>query len=110
MSGHTPGPWILDQFSAGIGYEIRGGNTAFRKGPRLLAIVKDQESAPVNESRANSRLIAAAPELLDALKNSIRLFHEKYGDEPYRDYPEPSERKENYFEALAAIAKAEGQS
>jgi hypothetical protein len=47
---HTPGPWTVD------GSYIHGPN-----GKRFLAVAGD------GEGQANARLIAAAPELLEAL-------------------------------------------
>jgi hypothetical protein len=103
MSGHTPGPWELDQYPDVDGYKIRGGKTAFRSGPRVLAIVKDQGSAPLYESQANARLIAAAPDLLEALKKI-------YGFEPFALGLTPTEYQEAVDKiAINAIAKAEGQ-
>ncbi len=64
MSKHTPGPW-----------RVTGPNV--RAGHALLAIVCDHwadEKTPEPEKEANARLIAAAPDLLDALKE-ITLEH-----------------------------------
>jgi hypothetical protein len=56
---HTPGPWHID---AGV---IKAGDVRERVS---IGIVFDwSENAP-EEAAANARLIAAAPELLDALR------------------------------------------
>jgi len=66
---HTPGPWALSQahgFSSGQprnSYTISGvcGTGATTPNPN------------VSENEANARLIAAAPELLDALQSLLTL-------------------------------------
>ncbi len=73
---HTPGPWKLASTYPDIdGYKVIGGTLAFRKGPRLLAVVKNQGQRPLSEdSSADALLIAAAPDLLQALKDALHLL------------------------------------
>jgi hypothetical protein len=61
MSKHTPGPWLIepDVYSVGV-YSL------------LTAI--DTSDA---EEQANARLIAAAPELLQALKKVLKTYDEQ---------------------------------
>ena len=73
MTKHTPGPW--EAVSQGMGYGIQGDgrnhcvaftNTASCSKAALRAnVTKDEEEF------ANARLIAAAPELLEALYNMV---------------------------------------
>ena len=59
---HTPGPWRI------TGPNIRAGNA-------LLAVVENHWAdmpCPEDEKAANARLIAAAPDLLDALRRVMR--------------------------------------
>ena len=67
----TPGPHTLDSIFADIdGYKIvKEGRV-----PRLLAVVKNQDSAPVYEAQANAHLYAAAPEMYEALEGINSLF------------------------------------
>ena len=101
MSNHTPAPWavVLDGFR-----EITGDShwCCEIKGPGDRAsLVKLQDShhcspdygISAEETQANAHLIAAAPELLAALKELV-TGHSMKGAEI----------------ALAAIAKAEGKS
>lgn len=84
---HTPGPW---QVSQKLKYSINNGH-------KHIANVSIRHSANINqaENEANARLIAAAPELLEALKLAIGL--------PYAIQPT------NWQEmAKKAITKAEG--
>lgn len=53
---HTPGPWIVD-----TDYIIQDGGTSDEN---TIAIVGDQE-----EWKANTHLIASAPDLLEALED-----------------------------------------
>ncbi|WP_272672972.1 hypothetical protein [Providencia sp. PROV131] len=55
------------------------------------------------ETRANAHLIAAAPELLDALQKLLKYHDDFYGIEPDEDPDHP------LSVAKAAIAKALGQ-
>ena len=73
MSGHTPGPWeVLPESDSHEGtlnivseYEEKGG----RASANWIAECDLQSDEAQN--RANARLIAAAPELLDALRELI---------------------------------------
>lgn len=62
MSKHTPGPWKVENdhyITAGIDYVADVGD----------ATTRDKEIA------ANARLIAAAPDLLEACKEAIEMSH-----------------------------------
>ncbi|MDP2227579.1 MAG: hypothetical protein Q8J78_08900 [Moraxellaceae bacterium] len=88
MSIHTPGPWIL---GAGKGLRIMG--------PRGVTVA----NVPFTDEqgRTDAKLIAAAPEMLAALKAVLVLFEESIwigGD-----------KEEKCAMVQAAIAKAEGK-
>ena len=96
MSGHTKGPWLIDEVEADL-VEIRSGS---QTGRVEIASVQLGYYAPIgDEQRANARLIAAAPEMLGALKGVI-----EYDDETH--FLAARRR----LAILAAIAKAEGRS
>lgn len=61
--GFTPGPWICD----GATFEYEGA----RFGEAAYVVSKEREQFPA--SAANARLIAAAPDLYEAL-NELRAF------------------------------------
>lgn len=90
---HTPGPWkaCFNEEACHFNGVTRHGWTI--DGPK---IVQDYECDMFNE--ADARLIAAAPELLEALRNISDLYD---SDEGCRSLPE-------YIAARAAIAKAIG--
>jgi hypothetical protein len=87
MSEHTPGPWRYMQGTHSV-YTVDGKAIALAYGPRGIAC---------GWRDANARLIAAAPDLLEALK---RLC--SHGT---RDHAQIAA---DWDFARAAIAKAEG--
>ena len=87
-TAHTPGPWTISGAST---IKTLGGNKTY-----IASIAK-------NDRPANARLIAAAPDLLEALKALQRqaLQGNARGDEWMDEALELTR---------AAIAKAEGRS
>ncbi len=62
---HTPGPWVIDEFyTQGGFYKIRAADSALC---HVHSFTEDG-GLPTEEESANARLIAAAPELLEACK------------------------------------------
>lgn len=94
---HTPGPWMTDgRFVA----------QSFRSGqPYIADCIISQSSRSIENTTANARLIAAAPCLLEALRECQVALHksQRYG---------PAEHQANVLCALEsaqeAIQKAEG--
>jgi hypothetical protein len=80
---HTPGPW-------------RRVNHIIKHGPDYVAIVLCEQFT--KEDQANADLIAAAPELLEALEEMYKVCNLSSDSSPHR------------AKALAAINKATGQS
>jgi hypothetical protein len=98
---HTPGPWKQYRDSQGnvrIQGNVPGGPVAF--------IEEMNNTGGTPQDHANARLIAAAPELLDALKRILEgntmEGREEWG---FRDVIQ-----EHYKIARAAIAKATNPS
>ncbi len=98
---HTPGPWVVCEQEDDFG--------AFTVFPESMLVdeviaAKDWDRFVVRagldhpEFEANARLIASAPDLLEALRNLADLYDT---DEGCRSLPE-------YIAARAAIAKATG--
>jgi hypothetical protein len=94
MSNHTPGPWEI-KLHPDDGYR-------YISGPKHIGLAQVvwcmsyEERSPVCE--ANARLIAAAPELLEALENLLKV-HEGEGG---------TQRHAGDI-ARAAIEKAKGE-
>ena len=72
MANHTPGPWMIyddgdDEDSSDIinvWIDDRDGGEKYD----IAAMLLDR---PVGERKANARLIASAPDLLEALENAL---------------------------------------
>ena len=97
MAKHTPGPWIASATNSKF-----GSWGVFTKGAMYGVL---DASAPGINSEANARLIASAPELLEALKavsNAANVCAAK--DEANANYWFAIQRQVNQ-----AIAKAEGR-
>ena len=91
MTQHTPGPWNNDTHPWDV--------LADGKRTTPIATVHVEVDGG-NEARANARLIAAAPELLEALKSLVGRFE---GCTSHCGSPELNA----FRNANAAIAKAE---
>lgn len=96
ISAPTPGPWTAENWSCHapttVLAQARGKTLATH---RVIAECAGPDS--LTENVANARLIAAAPELLAALRGYMACGH---GGRPDLDAA--------YKAAFAAIAKAEG--
>jgi hypothetical protein len=90
MSKHTPGPWSVDDPHQ-IWAESAGEYVAITR-------VEDWDTIPREQAEANARLIAAAPELLEALKAMLTNWEEA-----------PAYGSDAAAKARAAIAKATGE-
>jgi hypothetical protein len=99
-SSYTPGPWYVEAVMGDDPHEICIDSREGRGTPEVIASVvwDDEDPHPVlglAEANANARLIAAAPDLLQALKAVVAI----------------SDRKHDAWDAAhAVIAKAEGRS
>ena len=76
MSGkHTPGPWIVHPTSLHPAVRSTGTSDI---APRRICTVGAMNGNPVDKFNAN--LIAAAPDLLDALEQFVSEFEGCYAD------------------------------
>lgn len=90
MSKHTPGPWYADKLQDLNAFNVFQHGATYS----LLTITPDGNSG--RDVEPDARLIAAAPELLEALKETIATW-----DSGSQAFPIAMIR--------AAIAKAEGK-
>jgi hypothetical protein len=104
---HTPGPWKI--FNA---YDIGEGEIAFtRVGTNETDVLwAGNFSADLVASEANIRLIAAAPDLLEALEMALRAMEGANSTIYWEWNHEDEELTRAEKVARAAIAKAEGES
>lgn len=97
---YTPGPWLVD--GAGTKAMVRGADLT-------IVAVRHRLIGPTHE--ANARLIAAAPELLEALQGAIKAWDAVYPSMKFDGDVETLEDFEfgEFQKARAAIAKATGE-
>ena len=96
---HTPGPWRVSGYRLAVFAKLNGIKVVIADCNRTLGY---------SESEANARLLAAAPDLLEALKQ-CRLALEPYDDVKPRDWKTDREKLAFAHQAArAAIAKATG--
>ena len=92
---HTPGPWFSDVDGFGSNRVGAFGFDTF-EGTHILAQVRSPEGVSFDAAKANARLIAAAPDMLDALRACV-VFADQNGEV-------------NGVNIRAAIAKATGEA
>jgi len=104
---HTPGPWTYERlYPHKKGCAIGTGNLTNPTASTLIATAwnttKGLSGPQDEETEANARLIAAAPELLEALQGMMHHHdHDQVGW--------PQDQCLRCQTAFAAIAKAEGR-
>lgn len=101
-SAHTPGPWYVRLYPGTDAYEVRASGGALIAQVGNLGSTSDHRPTAKHwkaATPANARLIAAAPDLLEAVQRARRHAMNIGIDSG------------SYFEILeAAIRKAEGRS
>lgn len=98
MTGHTPGPWQIRRSRSGYPYQIHAPNGSDE--PSGIKDVTRWNSICVPslpEGEANAQLIAAAPDLLEALKQAVE----------WNGYDDKGEEAVWLTLAEEALAKAE---
>lgn len=95
MSAHTPGPWA---------HHPEDNIIAAPDGRGLIEWQARSVHVSIEERDANARLIAAAPELLEALKGALAAWDRLYPSMPVNEAYEDCEFREMQ-RARAAIAK-----
>ena len=102
---HTPGPWTADVH---IPRGSADGEWRIHAGREWVALLNDANDA--DETEPNARLIAAAPELLEAARGVDVLYAELQAALPaIANTPAFDIVQEAVRRARAAIAKAEGR-
>lgn len=102
---HTPGPWVAERLDDEGHYDI----TNVSKSAVIATTAgwyDDDDDRGTTEAAFNARLIAAAPEMLEALKDAQAAM-------AWWDNPEQCTedfKRVSLARARAAIAKAEGRA
>ncbi len=107
MSKHTAGPWHAGTGNgAGSIFADSGRMRMEQGGTTLYPIASVVTGWSEEENDANSKLIAAAPELLEALNHVLNVLDGIAEDEGLRFTDDDESARQM---ALAAIAKAKGE-
>lgn len=96
---HTPGPWVVHPTA--LHPAVRSVGQA-EIAPRRICTVGSMNGSPVDER--NARLIAAAPELLEALQGLVAVLDRQLHS------PHAAPRASPLGRARAAIQKATGDT
>jgi len=97
---HTPGPWITGDWTAFAGLSVRqadGKSPDKWTGPLIARVVNE---AHYEQCSANARLIAAAPEMYEALKNALNTI---------RALTEDYDTRQSFIKGQELIARVEGE-
>lgn len=114
MSKHTPGPWSVSNGQVMSEYAIKAEcrGSGFGSSVAIVTQRDGQNPLPHDEAMANARLIAAAPELLDALRGMLAIVENSRGVAGYHLNGDTAEWDE--FDEIdiahTAIAKATGET
>jgi hypothetical protein len=100
---HTPGPWQVREDSKELSWDP-DKVMVDASGQEMLAFYRHDPSDRISLLAADWKIIAAAPEMLEALKELLPLAEDFYYDVNHGD-----EYVEQFVKARAAIAKAEGR-
>ena len=66
---HTPAPWTVDGY-----HSDHYASFSVKAGGRGVCAISSNIKRPGTESAANASLIAAAPDLLAALRNAVEII------------------------------------
>ena len=100
---HTPGPWLTDRGNAHTGQIATIHHCLNNDWVEIWTDKWAETGLGEGEQEANARLIAAAPELLDALQAMTEIAEMTIGW-----LPTPPNADGPLIQARAAIAKATG--
>lgn len=105
---HTPGPWAIDRDPRrGMSWNI---NIVDKARGHAVCFMAHSGGKEPERDEANARLIAAAPELLEALQEMVDGDAEAIDEAKALGVPFPEEMLKAYRKAIAAIAKATGET
>ena len=100
LTPHTRGPWEIHRRENGYAY-LHAPHDPHEWRDFARVVVEMDDTGPSNEGAANAHLIAAAPDLLEALEEVVRKFD--VAPDAVKNVPL------GIMKARAAIAKARGE-
>ena len=108
MSKHTPGPWHAGKLRyPGADPRFNGIDIGADSGENIALVYFIRDEHTREECAANGRLIAAAPELYEALRGMMDAYMDlcDEADPNYRSY---KFRESKWEAARAVLAKVDG--
>lgn len=102
---HTPGPWNLVRLASAFDSRVVGYGIKYGAAGNRLAMV-DGEGNSSDHNEANARLIAAAPDMLAALKECEEYFDNRADADGDSTGFTPNAEMNMLVMVRAAIAKA----
>jgi hypothetical protein len=102
---HTPGPWAVETNLNEYGSPLNVNKDA---ATTIASCDGDSGVGDSKEAEANARLIAAAPDLLAALRRAVPWLGKLIADNGHADSAAPNDAIGALRQAEDAIAKAEG--
>ena len=105
MSKHTQGPWavLIGKNGKLTVDDVKGGFPNDYRSEFPIAIIQ----GPLDDKQANARLIAAAPELLEALELSLNALERWHNSKAASLYGNDSDKAR--LACINAINKAKGE-
>lgn len=100
---HTPGPWVASKPDGLAHWNIRAGQLCIANVPDFIGSAVTMEH--VGQGGANARLIASAPDLLEALNVAEAALYRLNGSDDL-----PGWLSGAVVNIRAAIAKAKGRA
>lgn len=114
---HTPGPWTTEAVSDAVRIiarvPSRDGMSRRPRGVKIILARLAPPQLPEAETHANARLMAAAPDLLEACQkqhDALDLLLAMLAERDRNFFPSESAAWPAILAGNAAIAKAEGKS
>lgn len=102
MSKHAPGPWQIIKFPEAV---IIACNPKIDRCATICELPMPSTDEEAEEIEASTRLIAAAPQMLEALE-AARLFIENGIEMGYISEPQPGTPESATLPAIKAAIKA----
>ena len=102
-AAHTPGPWRIESMKHVLGLAIWSGTPHGADEFRVAGVAEMRGAA-----EANARLIAAAPDLLEALQNMHNVLNEAMSTGGWIPTPVQGSFRDAWVEVTESIAKATG--
>jgi len=105
----TPGPWVALPPEEGSLYARIRGTRLGGKFKIANALMAADQTLEENEAIANARLIAAAPDLYEALALMVAWYgkRDNHGDDSLL---QPDQQENEIAQAMRALAKARGET